>query len=540
MDHDFSILREKLTNILGGDNLITDARECAYYSQDVYSEAPYVTKAVLRPANIGELSAAVRAVTAARFALFPRGGGMSYTSGYLPSRERAVTLDLTRMDRILEINLQDMYITVEAGCRWVDIYQALKDKGVRPPFWGTLSGLYATVGGGVSQNSIFFGTGLYGTAADSVIGLQVVGADGEIIRTGSAAVKGGTEFFRHYGPDLTGIFTGDTGALGIKAILTLKLIANPPHRCFGSFCFDRYEDMLPVMSEISRCGLASECFGFDPYLQKQRMKRESLSRDLKNLGGVMRASGGVIEAFKRGSKLAMAGRRYMKDVNFSFHVTTENRHKAAAEGDLELIRKIVTGAGGQEIENSIPTLINANPFMPVNNMIGPEGERWVPVHAVVPHSRAVTLMRAMEDLFCNHAGKIEQYGIGIGYLLTTIGQSAVLLEPVFFWPDALKEFHRRHVEKQVLKTIKEFPENLKIREFVQQVRQQLTQLCLDHAAVHFQIGRTYLYSEGLDLGSLDLVRSIKRHMDPYGLINPGALGLAGSKGPAGNGSTPGE
>jgi len=526
---DFSLLEEKLVAILGRDNLITDVEECAYYSQDVFSEAPYVTKAVLRPGGVDELSAAVKAATEAGYAIFPRGGGMSYTGGYLPSQERAVTLDMARMDRILEINLEDMYITVEAGCRWVDIHNALKGKGVRPPFWGTLSGLYATVGGGVSQNSIFFGTGLYGTAADSVIGMQVIAANGDVIHTGSAAVKGGNGFFRHYGPDLTGIFTGDTGALGIKATVTLKLITDAAHRCFGSFSFDRYEDMLPAMSEISRRGLASECFGFDPYLQGQRMKRESLAKDIKSLAGVMKASGGVMDAVKKGAKLAAAGRGYMKDVLFSFHVTVENRHKAAAEADLETIRDIVRQAGGREIENSIPTLINANPFMPVNNMIGPDGERWVPVHAAIPHSRAVAMMDAMEELFGHHVAMIEKYNIGVGYLLTIIGPNAVLLEPVFFWPDVLMEFHRRNVEKPVLKKLKGFPENLEIREFVTGVRKELTKLCMDHAAVHFQIGRAYRYAEGLKPENLQLVRAVKDHMDPEGLINPGSLGLEKSR-----------
>lgn len=521
----FDQLTNQLDSIIGSENVITDADECNFYSQDVFSVSSYVSKAVLRPSNTNELSQVVKASTEAGYAIFPRGGGMSYTGGYLPTREFAVTLDMSRMNNIIEINKDDMYVTVEAGCTWAQLHEALKDTGLRTPFWGTLSGLKATVGGGVSQNSLFFGTGVHGSAVDSVVGLEVIAANGEIIKTGSASVKGGTPFFRHYGPDLTGVFLGDTGALGIKAKITLKLIANSPYREFGSFSFDRYEDMFPAMCEISRRGLVSECFGFDPYLQEQRMKRESISKDVKSLAGVLKASDGVIDAVKKGTKLAVAGRGYMKDVIYSFHATSENRYKSAAKEDMEEVRKIALAAGGREIENSIPTLVNANPFLPLNNMIGPNGERWAPVHAIAAHSKIVELQSAVIDLFAKHKETLDKYEIGTGYMYITIGASASLLEPVFFWPDALKELHLDTVEQKHLNSLDGYDENLEVREFVTVVRKELVNLFMEHSVVHLQIGKTYLYSEGLEDNSLNLVHSLKKYTDPENLINPGSLGL---------------
>ncbi len=522
---DFATLYEELTEILGREFVITNERECQIFSQDVFCEADFLVKAVIQPSNISELSNAIKVITQAGYALFPRGGGMLYTSGYLPSCEKSISLDTSRMNRIVEINLEDMFITVEAGCTWAQIHDALKDKGVRPPFWGTLSGLKATVGGGVSQNSLFFGSGLYGSAVDSVIGLEVIAANGEIIRTGSASVKGGNAFFRHYGPDLTGIFLGDTGALGVKATVTLKLMNNPKYREYGSFSFDHYEDMLPAMSEIARRGLASECFGFDPYLQEQRMKRESIKKDIKNFTGVLKAADGVLDAVKKGTKLAAAGRGYMKDVLYSFHATSENSHKVAAEADMDEIREIALAAGGKEIENSIPTLISANPFLPLNNMIGPQGERWAPVHGLSPHSRIVALQSAVKELFSEHEQEIKKYDIGVGFMYLTVGASASLLEPVFFWPDELKEIHLRSVEQQHLKSLKGFEENLEIREFVTSLRRQLITLFRENSVVHLQIGKAYQFREGLDENSFNLVRSIKEYIDPNNLINPGSLGL---------------
>ncbi len=106
---------------------------------------------VVRPGSTADLSASVRAITEAGFAVVPRGAGMSYTGGYLPTSDRSVTIDMARMDRVLEINRDDMYVRVEAGVTWAKLHEALADTGLRTPMWGTLSGLRATVGGGLSQ-----------------------------------------------------------------------------------------------------------------------------------------------------------------------------------------------------------------------------------------------------------------------------------------------------------------------------------------------------------------------------------------------------
>ena len=522
---DFYTLRSKLVDILSSGNIVTDQDACKLYSQDVYSISDHTVRAVIKPDNITELSKAIKEITSAEYAIIPRGGGMSYTGGYLPTNDKAIALDIGNMNKIIEINLEDMFITVEAGCTWSQINQALKDHDVRPPFWGTLSGLHATVGGGVSQNSLFFGSGLYGSAVDSVIGLEIIAANGDIIRTGSASVKGGNNFFRHYGPDITGIFLGDTGALGIKAHITLKLIPNPKYREFGSFSFEHYKDMLPAMSEISRRGLASECFGFDPYLQEQRMKRESITKDIKNLSSVLKASENVFDAVKKGTKLAVAGRRYMNDVIYSFHATSENKYKGSAKADMVEIKEIALKAGGKEIENSIPTLVNANPFLPLNNIVGPEGERWVPVHGLTSHSKIVDLHRVVDEIFESNQEIIDKYKIGVGYMYVTVGTNAALIEPVFFWQDQLKELHLNTVEKNHLKSLKGFDENLEIRDAVNKIRSQLINLFMDQGAIHLQIGKSYLYREGLEEKSFNIVEKIKNHMDPNGLINPGSLGL---------------
>ena len=179
-----------MISILGKDNVLTDDYSTSLYAQDVFTKDIPAT-VVVSPGDKHELSDVLKIATEFEMNVVPRGGGMSYTKGYVPAKTQSVMIDLGRMNRVLEINTQDMYVTVESGCTWKKLHEALKAEGVRTPYWGTLSGSKATVGGGLSQNSIFWGSGQFGTAVDSVIGLEVVLADGTLVTTGSGAQVNG-------------------------------------------------------------------------------------------------------------------------------------------------------------------------------------------------------------------------------------------------------------------------------------------------------------------------------------------------------------
>lgn len=499
-----------------------EARE--FYAQDVFTRG-LAAGVVVTPGSVEELSAVVRAATAAGHAVVTRGGGMSYTSGYVPAEVGSVVLDLSRLDRVLEINREDMYVRVEAGVTWKALHEALSGSGLRTPYWGTLSGLHATVGGGLSQNSIFWGSGQHGSAADSVIGLEVVLADGSVVVTGSSSQRNAAPFFRHFGPDLTGLFTGDCGALGVKATATLRLVPEWAGRAFGSYAFDRYEDMLPAMSEIARQGLAAECFGFDPYLQQQRLRRESLAKDASQFMGMLKASGGVGRAIKQGAKVALAGRRFMDQVEWSFHVLANERTEAQAIACRDEASAIVERLGGRTLPDTIPRMLSAHPFGPVNNMLGADGERWVPVHGLVPHSRAVPVMEAVKALFAEHAEAMGELDVHTGYLVATVATHCFVIEPVFFWPDALEAVHRHYVEDEHLKRLPTRPENPRARALVNQLKSSLADLFRDAGAVHLQVAKAYHYHDALREEPLALVRALKAVVDPHGRMNPGALGL---------------
>jgi len=515
---------KELASIVGQEHVLTDDYSRTLYAQDVYTKAQTAV-AVVQPANSQELSSAVAAATSAGFDVIPRGGGMSYTSGLIPVTDNTITFDLSRMNRVLEINTQDMYVTVECGCTWQKLYEALSDTDFRTPYWGTLSGSKATIGGGFSQNSIFWGSGQYGTAADNVIGLEVVTADGSVVKTGSGAQINSKPFFRHYGPDLTGLFTCDAGALGFKATATLRLIPKFKGRQYCAFDFKTGEDAIAAMSEVSRRGLAMECFGFDPYLQQQRLKRESMAKDVKALAGVMKASGSVLGALKDGAKVALAGRRYMDDVQHSVQIMVEDYHQAGADARAKEIVEIALQHNGREIENSIPKIARANPFGPVNSMLGPVGERWVPSHALTAHSDAIESYQAILDLFAKHQAEFDKYDIRTGFLYAVISTNCFVLEPVFFWPDAITEIHQVSVEADYLAKLPRNEEDLDARAVVTQVRKEFAEMFRERGGVHLQIGKSYHYADGIASETAALIKSIKRDLDPNNKMNPGALGF---------------
>ncbi len=517
-------LLDALRVIVGPSAMVSDPAELAVWCQDVYT-AVEPCLALVQPAATEEVAAVVRAATAAGLSVVPRGGGMSYTSGYLPDRRAAVMVELSRLDRIVELNLEDMFITVEAGCTWAAIREALKGSGVRTPYWGPLSGLKSTVGGAASQNSFFFGAGQHGTAADSIVALEVVLADGQVLHTGSAAMSHGAPFFRHHGPDLTGLFIGDTGALGIKTRITLRLVPEPAEKRFASFIVTDAAAHLRAMAEISRRGLSSECFSFDPFLQKQRMVRESLLRDIQTLVSVVGAGASLLKGLVEGAKVVAAGRKFLDEDGFSIHVIIETDHPASADARLEHVRAIIAAAGGQETENTIPKVIYANPFGPPNSMIGPRGERWAPVHVVVPHSAAVGVYQQLEALRASHAAEIERHGVEIGYLFGTIGCSATNIEPVFYWRDALLPMHRLHVEARLLARMQSFNPDPEARALVDSLRGEMQALFREAGGAHFQIGKSYPFKAAMRPEPWALLTAIKNAVDPRRLMNPGSLGL---------------
>ncbi|QBY04590.1 FAD-binding oxidoreductase [Thalassotalea sp. HSM 43] len=521
-------LRAQLQQLFPAHCIVTGDHELSLYAQDVYEKAK-PAGLVFKPDNKQQLAKAVQCATHLGIAVIPRGGGMSYTQGYVPQEHNSLLVDMSALNAIVEINLADMYVTVEAGCSWQQLHQALADSDYRTPYWGTLSGRVATVGGGVSQNAIFWGSGQHGFAADSVLSMEVILADGQMLQTGSASKSNASPFMRHYGPDLTGLFTCDTAALAIKTEITLRLVAKMPEKGSLSFNFKTFQQQASAMSEVARQGLASETCGFDPFLQAQRMQRESLSSDVKSLLGVMKQSKSMLGALKDGAKMALAGRNFSDQHQWSVHFFVEDLTAAGVAARLAKITEIAAKYDAEQIENTIPKVLTAHPFAPVNNMVGPKGERWVPVHALIPHSKAEQAYQLTEAIFTKHQQDIEKHQIGVGYLVSTVSTNVFVLEPVFFWPDELNELHQQAIESDYLAKLPGFAANIEARQAVARIRQELVSAYNEFGAIHMQLGKSYQFKQGVHESNYRLLSQIKQQLDPNNRINPGSLGFHGDE-----------
>ena len=126
-------------------------------------------------------------------------------------------------------------------------------------------------------------------------------------------------------------------------------------------------------------------------------------------------------------------------------------------------------------------------------MVGAEGERWLPVHALVPHSDAKSTLDPIEALFDHYNATMTEYSIETGYLITTVSQQITLIEPVFFWPDALNQLHEHSLEDDHLARLNRHEAVPGAWDAVNTIKSEMTAMFSELGTSHFQLGRAYHY-----------------------------------------------
>jgi FAD/FMN-containing dehydrogenase len=525
-----SPLFDHLRRLLGSAGVAADEATRALAAHDIFHDAATPPLAVVKPASVGLLAQTVAALTEAGVAIAPRGGGMSYTAGYLPAAPRWVCLDLSALNRVVELNTADMSITVEAGCTWAQVKGALVGTGLATPYAGPLSGLRATVGGALSQNSMFFGAGQHGAASETVLGLQVVLADGQVLATGSAAFAGSASspFARWGGPDLTGLFLGDSGAFGIKAAATLRLIAAPAAQGYASYGFPSISDMVHAQVALMRAGLGSECFGIDAFKAVNSAqtgnKLASVTAGVKTLSQIAKSGSSLLAGVKAAAGVALAGTNYLGVHPYSIHLALDGDSPAHVEDRLARVAAIAAAHHGTAQAASVPQVLRAQPFQPLRSVLGHDGDRWVPLHAILPLSRALPAVLACEALFERHADAMREHHIVYSPLTANLDR-AFLFEPCFYWPDEIKPLHIDVLGESLTAPWLKRPAAPAARALVEQLWREAVDLLDGFGAVHFQVGRAYPYLQRLRPEARALVQGLKQQLDPANRINPGVLGL---------------
>lgn len=509
-------LADRLTQALGTAQVMTAPDRLAFYAHDVFTRGAEA-QCIVRPVDVESVQAAARLCAEAGVAMVPRGGGASYSDGYILNAPH-VLFDLGALQTI-EIDSDNARVRVGAGVTWAALKAALDPIGLRTPFWGPFSGIAATIGGSLSQNTISHGSGAHGISAQSLIGMEVVLADGTLMHTGISNAT------RHYGPDLTGLFTGDCGALGLKVAATLPLIAVRPAHDTASFSFADFASYHRSVSQIAREGLDDSHFSIDQALSQGQIARsEGTAARLNIARNVMRAASNPVSGVVQLAKMALAGEGEMREARYSCHVIVEGVDKSDVTARLDRIRQIMTREG-QEIANSAATFVRSMPFAPLFNVLGPKGERWVPLHGIFTHSDADRFHAAFTALLDARRDEMQRLGVWTGTMFSSIGGHGLLYEIAIYWPDTLTPYHREVLGADHLATVPSYPESPLARAAAHQLKADLIDLMQAHGSAHFQIGRAYPYIERLDPAARALVKATKAALDPKNLMNPGVLGL---------------
>ncbi|MCB9475974.1 MAG: FAD-binding protein [Deltaproteobacteria bacterium] len=209
---------QSLVDRLGPDAVLLDPDTLAPYAKDNKTSglAPI---AVVRPASTEDVQATVEFCHERKIALIARGAGSGTVGGAVPERE-AVVLDLCRMTEVLWLDEMSMTVAAQAGMITEDLQRHVAKFGLSyPP--DPASADRSTIGGNAATNAGGLRAVKYGVTGDYVLGLTVVLADGRVMKTGVQTRKGVV------GYDLTHLFVGSEGTLGIITELTLRLVRAP-------------------------------------------------------------------------------------------------------------------------------------------------------------------------------------------------------------------------------------------------------------------------------------------------------------------------
>lgn len=200
---------------------------------------------IVYPESTDEVCAIVRACATHDAPVIPYGAGSSL-EGHVAAVHGGVTIDLTRMNRILRTSVEDMDVTVEAGVTRLQLTKALGGSGatffVDPGADATLGGMAATGASGTTSVR-------YGTMRENVLGLTVVLADGSVVRTGGRARKSSA------GYDLTRLMIGSEGTLGVITEVTLRLHPVPDATAAAICAFDSVDEAVHAVVALLQCGV---------------------------------------------------------------------------------------------------------------------------------------------------------------------------------------------------------------------------------------------------------------------------------------------
>ena len=456
-----NIDKMRLTEIVGTNNIKTDVSDLYVYGSDA-SVHHALPGAVLRPQNAEQIQQIMAYANENNIPVIPRGAGSGMCGQTVPVKG-GIVLDMKAMNRILEINLEDVYCRVQPGVVDDDLNLALKPYGVfYPPT--PASSRIATIGGEIGNNASGVRSVKYGATRDAVLGMKVVLPSGELVSLGAHTRVEASGYQLHK------LMVGSEGTLGIVVEATLSFVPIPEFRCMGIANFDSLTDAGKAIGDI----MASGC----------------IPSMLELVDSV------AIKAVNKTMNLGL------KEVAAALIFEADGMVKEAVDYEINKIRTLCEKHHGSDIRASYDPAERAKIFMGRKKLF-PALSKYdenlastsLADDMAVPYSKMADMAAKIHEVAQRHNIIMTAYGhCGSGCMHTKI----------------LMDTRRKDQWESARKAISE------VYEFVRSVN--------GTTSAEHGIGLSKAEAFKLEKSdSLNLLNTIKKALDPNNILNPGKL-----------------
>jgi glycolate oxidase len=455
-------VRQALIDIVGQENYTDALIDLVSYSYDA-SDHDHRPEVAVWPTTTEQVSAILALANRHGFPVTPRGAGTGLAGAAVPARGGLV-LDLCRMNKILDIRISDRLVIVQPGVVYADLEKALIPFGFFfPP--DPASGTVCTLGGNVATNAGGIRGAKYGVTRDYVLGLEVVLPDGRIMHTGSRCMKSVS------GYDLTRLFVGSEGTLGVVTEITLKINPKPVAHKTGLAQFAGLEQAGQAVIDIMHSGVIPSVL---EVLDENtiRVLRERGAVNLPDVAAIILVETDGYTAAEVAFQMDKIVPAFRK--NDALRVETADSPKESE--DLWQVRKIASSAAGR--------------LRPAN----------VSEDVTVPMTKVPALLTGVSDIM----GKYDLPFVIFGHAGDGNLHPKIMYDPSD--PDQIK--HVTQAVDEIFKLTCDLGGTLTGEHGIGLAKAPY--MTLEH-----------------DAASLDVMRAIKKMLDPNNVLNPGKMGLDG-------------
>ncbi len=448
-----------LRDAIGADWIRTDPASRELYGEDALGQG-YPPDLVALPADTRQVAAVVRLCASHHLPIVVRGAGTGYTGGAVPT-QGGVVLSMERMNRILEIDEVNLLAVVEPNVITGDLQSAVEERGLfYPPDPASLD--RSAIGGNVAECAGGPRAFKYGTTRRYVLALEAVLPTGEIVHTGSKAVK------NVVGYDLTQLIVGSEGTLAIVTRVTLRLIPKPPAQATLLALFDGIESAVKAVTALIRLRAVPAAI--------ELVDADSLEAVHEYLGQ---------SVVPRDAKAAL-----VIEVDGSLSAVADEMDRVAqgcTEGGAVVVVRAETSSEREQIwtlRRQLSLALRATGLLKINHDV------------VVPRGRVPELFAVVADLKRDHALRIACFGHA--------GDGNIHVNIMVNKADAAELGRARQAERTLFERV----------------------VALEGSITgEHGIGFAKAKYLGIELSDAEiaLMKRVKRAFDPNGLLNPGKI-----------------